>query len=905
MPGQNQFSLPTDPTQVDAMLQSKRDRLQKVPPEIRNKILGLFFDRSVRPQLQNSGLNPEEMKAAQDKWTRGIMGEAPTQIPKEFGQRPPEQNLISGLATGTAASFYGTLANLIRDYQKVSKLSPTAGLPGVDLSPALDRPRKALESYWSDLSQKAKEESPTGAAIGGFIGAGPLSEIAGEAGAGLVPALAKYPIVSKILKGAAGGAASGRVFGGNAETAKSFAEWGAAFGLVGGVFGGVKGKLFKKTVRTIVKAEESGALPKTNPEQKVSILDGISNELFSKKFDDLDPGDKVKVGEEIQKRAETAKKTKGGVKAKDLKEIPKNRQTETEKVAQELHQKSYDSLGAAEQQQVKDEVQKRVNYRKNQYDKLRALKIDVGRGSPAYNAIHNEGKTADDIITQIKLATQQAVEETPEVKKAVGGVLSTAPEGVPIKAPTVEAAAKEFDKLSPAEQHNIATEINVRDAKTSVRDQSAVTEKPPEHPGEPPITVIPPGVSGLSDRDRKLLDRLGEVRAKISDTKISPLAKDALKKTERNIKNALGGDEEASRKLADSAKTAQRRAEGGARAKIEYGFDPGSEEGAPGHPVQIAGTSTPSVELIDSLKGLNIPGLDVSGLHKTLEGYRKTGISEEHLKGLTDSVYRTIGNKLGIEDADEMPLEDLYKRVTAMSGPSVPQHWISVPQDVVQRDPAIAERLHEFSNLVGHNVLMSTPDLKTAAGVNLGASWYKKILEHFGDESKADSYYLSALDKMGLDKFSKHLLDLSKNDQETSVVHSSAEYETMVHELSHTLADKLGVPFNRLTPQSVIEALKREVPENHYPADWIKKTHEAYTEVLTQYFMRNWRKVKGLSYLRPGDFTYNLAEHLIMSNNDLAKKLIGWALGTALAVTGAYKEGSNGSVNNGRTSGAS
>jgi hypothetical protein len=360
------------PMDIAAALRQHRDRIEKLPPEVQKKTLDLVFRKYFAPKLKASGLSPEELGTAEEQWRLGVTGKAALQLPSSFGQRPTETtraNKASAVGTGALASAFGMMANVLRGYRKL----PGEGPKDTKVNEFLDKAIKDYESHWSELKKLSEETAPGYAKAGEVGGAVVVSGPAWKAGMEAVPTVAaKLPIAGKLLKGALGGASVAPLYSSEPKF-KEFAEGGAAGELL---LGGIGERLSKRSAarlasraaRLAERASKSGKLPKEAPQAEVSLVNSIAKDLgFDKDYNLLDPKDQHKITLEIQRRSEVAQKAEQAAKgAKRPKEISKKRWTETQKIAQEMHQKSYEDLGEPEQQAVRDEVQKRVQARKGE-----------------------------------------------------------------------------------------------------------------------------------------------------------------------------------------------------------------------------------------------------------------------------------------------------------------------------------------------------------------------------------------------------------------------------------------------------------------------------------------------------------------------------------------------------------
>lgn len=177
---------------------------------------------------------------------------------------------------------------------------------------------------------------------------------------------------------------------------------------------------------------------------------------------------------------------------------------------------------------------------------------------------------------------------------------------------------------------------------------------------------------------------------------------------------------------------------------------------------------------------------------------------------------------------------------------------------------------------------LSSPEF---LGVNWGQQYYKVLADYNGPEKAKSTLKSMLFLHVSMDpRIVAHIIDAVSGGGEVVTLQPFADKHVVTHEFAHTLAGKLGVPYNEITPGHILRSLAEELPEKfkNYDWDWINRTHEAYTEVLTNYFMGNFK---------PDSPLHQLSERMIMASDDPnIRSLIGTALGLALVATGAYKQ---------------
>jgi hypothetical protein len=215
-------------------------------------------------------------------------------------------------------------------------------------------------------------------------------------------------------------------------------------------------------------------------------------------------------------------------------------------------------------------------------------------------------------------------------------------------------------------------------------------------------------------------------------------------------------------------------------------------------------------------------------------------------------------------------------------------------------------KVQELARAVGIDEALIVPDwiLPRSSGLNLGQAWFNHLVRQQtslgASEDEARKLALegarSLLSRYIDDQeILDHVMRSFEKGRNTILVRVSEEKETFVHEICHTLADKLKLPYDEVTPKVLIDDLYKETGNPIYRSQsqrirkWLSHSHEAFTEVLTRYFLR---------HLRPDGKLHRLAEALIKSSDDPAiRALVGTAVGAFIAITGAWKE-----LPNGRTS---
>lgn len=618
------------PEQVFALIRDKREKLLKAPKDMQSLFLGSVFDQYIRPTLQKGGLNPEQMTQARSKWASQMLGqEAP---PLDFKgpdvEKPGFKEGLSALGVGAQAKAEGIVKNLLDWDEKLAKY-----IGDVEFSPkhplgvwvphkesAIEKVRNRLRDQASkdeaELYGLASSVSPRAAKAGAMISEAALTAPLYEAGAGVGGALAKAGNLGKtatrVARGAGGMAGvSPLVTSDPSQVAKNVG--------IGAVAGPVMDPAIEgllKTLGRFVGRSAGSAVGKratTQVEKAVpkatNELDAIAQGKFKKDWTLLTPDEKQVI---IKETAEATQKSRTA--AKVAKKAP----------------------GAASATTPTPDSAASSRWRQDQYRKLGkagikpigVIKDKVQKGMTAEQIINERAGVSAPPSVGDSIATSAVTQaENPQVEKAVKGISNIAKEGKGTSVvhlidepPTTNLSERksfygsEIERAKGIIRNPVATEEEKKYAAVVLKDsREALADLEKQNTG---VKKIPEGVHGAG-----------------------PLGKRA----------AHAEAEAAARAKAASA-----------QPSVPSGF---SEEGKA---VPLASQGLPTVELIDSLKGIKVPGFDVSVLYKVLEQYRKAGkVPEDKLLEGIDKTYRIVGEKLSIENADTMPLEELYMKVTS------------------------------------------------------------------------------------------------------------------------------------------------------------------------------------------------------------------------------------------------
>lgn len=526
---QTTSSLP-GPEQLFMLLDQKKDRFAKLPETAQRRFLHFAFRQYLVPKLKASGLDDKSMNEARDKFTSRMLGQKTEPFSKDFG-RPPKSaeeegpGALASAGIGGFAKLSGMVKHLEGWNEKLDDYIST--IPGLGkigradkkLSQNVGKAAGELESLYDDVYKAHPTAAKAGAIGADVLASGPAYE-----GAGIAAQAVKNPLLRGAISGAGGAVASSPLYGHNAQEIGKDALYGA-----------VGGAALSPLAKMLGGASRSKASRMTAPTAEAP-------KPF-KSWVDMTP--------EEQSAIRSAKQPKGKPSAKASVSTKEGTPTP---VAPK------DSADSAK-------------WRQEQYVKLKRGGVNPN----TYRDQVHAGKSAEDILGAVKTgasvgekaaATGIALQETPEVEKAVKGVATAAKIGTPTQ----------------------------------------------------PIK-IPEGQHGQG--------KLG--------------------------KNAIKAEAEAkARAKAAAAQPAQ-----------EVGFE-GSGKESSGTPVPIAPTQIPIVDAISSLHNFRGGGMDGSKLARLIEGNPKfKALNEVEQRAALEKTYQAFGEKLGIEGADSMSLDELYVRLTA------------------------------------------------------------------------------------------------------------------------------------------------------------------------------------------------------------------------------------------------
>lgn len=640
------------PQHVMALLRTKRNRLQKMPEGMRSRFLGSVFDRYVGPTLRQRGIKDEDLATARTQWAASMTRQGVKPLPSGFGAPPTEKP--SALAT-IGASAAGELESINKT---VADWLLKAERPG-PVRDWLQKQRDISAKSEASIKELTKDR-PTAQFAGEMIGMTPALGLY-ETGAGMIPGAAKTsPAIAKLLsmsgKGAAGFAAMEPALSSRPGDIPKAAA-------VGAVAGPVVEKIVAPTLRLLSQipgwglrrilglgskevtkqvTEEVG--PKTAT-RVVNELDALSKEKFGKEWD--------KLGEEERQKliSETAEKYKTAPKAKAKPAEAKTPEQRAKDAADsKWRQSQYQKLGK-QGVKITEDVKTRVRTGKSAEEIMAAAKTATATPTPAPKF----ERASTDVAGLQKSRVAAAAAGDKEVYEETTKKLTELEEA---KASPKE--EEELAKTSPTAATVIANAENPQ-IQEALKGVQAVAE--------PTVTKVPEGVSGTPGA-KALLDQWQDAKTRIADPNESPLVKARLKKRVENIEKVINKDPaaaEAMKRLNKADKVAAARAKTAAEAPVSLSTVAEESATEEHKAVGVAPETTSSFEMLDALKGIKVPGLNTESMYRGLETLRKGGqLKDESLAETIDAVYRQIGDRLGIEGAESMPLEDLYKRVTTI-----------------------------------------------------------------------------------------------------------------------------------------------------------------------------------------------------------------------------------------------
>ena len=433
---------------------ANKDVIRGMPTDQQQTFLSMAFDRFVQPRLKN--LSGTDVDTAKQKWISGFLGKPSPPLPEEMGTDKVPGTVTPTLgqaAAGTAkdvgrlgAEFLGGAGTGLTN---VAALPHKLGLIKEKSKSPLQSWLESNAQYFGKIGAPEEKKHPVLSTLakvtGQFAPGGAAMEGIGEVPEGASAA-------TKLTYALARGTAGATPF---AKGPKSLAEQAAIFSAFEAASPLIKAKLLEKFPFLKKKAEQVSTPAVTEEAAKTATPAEVPSDKLTWLKAHGAPGNTVKEGEDWlfdpnnpQKKlaVEYAKATKA------VETVPRPVKVKAPKT----------SPDETEMRRIASEATKLVDLKK-------------AAGSPVLKPTAHEveqiraGKSAAEIFNGI---TPDVVKESPQVTP-----FAETPE---VKTLTVKAAAREFDKLSPAEQHKIATEVNIRDAKVPEQVKPPKVYKLPE-----------------------------------------------------------------------------------------------------------------------------------------------------------------------------------------------------------------------------------------------------------------------------------------------------------------------------------------------------------------------------------------------------------------------------------------
>lgn len=208
--------------------------------------------------------------------------------------------------------------------------------------------------------------------------------------------------------------------------------------------------------------------------------------------------------------------------------------------------------------------------------------------------------------------------------------------------------------------------------------------------------------------------------------------------------------------------------------------------------------------------------------------------------------------------------------------------------------PLVHKKMLDYADTVGISQIIKD-ELKNASGLNIGKTWLDVLqgggmdiapMSRPGAMNYAVTQLMDQMPNLSL-RNAKALVALMASGEEIIAFDpSEATEHTIAHEISHTLTSK-ALDFSKEKPKinkvyvkELVDEVSGSIESLKYQAhpEWIEKTWEFTTEVVTHYLMGN---------LKPGSRLTQLAEAIIRNADDPGiRKLIGKSLSIYFAVKG-------------------
>ena len=486
------------PDELMQRVLAKRDRIAALPPAIRSQVINRLYDRVVVPKIPKA-FGDDQKTALKTSFENSILG-GRTEInlpPRESDRKAVGQE--TGMQGRFHAGFDAGLGNVAHI---LDKLDPE-GILGPKAEPTLQEKAK-LEK---EASEAYAKRHPFKAGAAELIGQGLPAE----------PAMAAIPgggLAANMARGAIGmvpydPSGSGVALGAGGA------------GLLHGAFAGL-GRLAKRM-----------PTPRLPSRARTTNVPAQLAELASKtgkKFEDMSPDEKLKLVDEWKSR--NAQASSDATKAKTAQKAQAVKDAETARVK-------------AASAKVDEKVATR-----RAMDEAKLLQ----KGITAFVKTHKRAPNEQELI--------KLKQEVIELHKA--GITDFSHAKAPQAESEIEAARRGASGEPPAVTPPPNEVPNAARASTQIiADQFKATNpeaiKAAQAVSEVAKQVAPPGQSGLSASEQKLMAKIDDSYARMAEAK-DPKVTAALQKTIENAKLGLQGNKEAMQRIADAERKAAERA---------------------------------------------------------------------------------------------------------------------------------------------------------------------------------------------------------------------------------------------------------------------------------------------------------------------------------------------------------
>ena len=382
------------PDQLFQLLKDKRKQFRAMPENFQKKFLDISFRLYMKPKLTKMGVQGKDMEEAQNQFVARMKGQKPGPLSKEFGQagmpkveESSTATKIAGSLTGGAyAKLAGITANLGEWDKKLDALvgrgsgptywSPKAAQPQRDaLGQLIDLEGSQARQDEKKVYDIAREASPLGAWAGATAAslgaASPFFE-----GVNAPLQVIKNPLLRRALTGAVGEIPTRALSGPD-----SHQPFGLGTGMLIGALGGIGlGKLYDMLKGGKAKSAVSGVASKLGKSEKAVVtsttreIDELAQKKFGKPWGSLTQDQQTQLSSEFATQQSTEFEAEHAAKQKPKAAAPAPTGTPVPAGPKDTPEHS--------------------QWRSEQYKKLRRAGVDV---KAVRDQVH-AGKTAEEII---------------------------------------------------------------------------------------------------------------------------------------------------------------------------------------------------------------------------------------------------------------------------------------------------------------------------------------------------------------------------------------------------------------------------------------------------------------------------------------------------------------------------